>query len=258
MIRLAAIGDIHTRKGTEAELRKLFDFVREEADRLLLAGDLTDSGVADEARVLASLLDCEHLPVVAVLGNHDCHHNQQEIIQEILEACGVVVLDGDGWVFERAGVRLGLAGCIGFGGGFRPYNLEPFGETAWKVLYDKVIEESRKLDRGLTAVAGCDYRVALTHYSPTADTMGDEPPALHPYLGSSELGQALERHQVLFAVHGHAHRGRSEGCTDQGIPVYNVALPVVRRPVIWRFDPRREDTVVEPILVGSDGPPSDG
>lgn len=121
MIRLAAIGDIHTRKGTEAELRKLFDLVREEADLLLLAGDLTDSGVADEARVLASLLDCEQLPVVAVLGNHDCHHNQQEAIQEILEACGVVVLDGDGWVFERAGVRLGLAGCIGFGGGFRSF-----------------------------------------------------------------------------------------------------------------------------------------
>lgn len=254
MIRLAAIGDIHTRKGVEAELRELFQFVQSEADLLLLAGDLTDSGVADEAHVLASLLDCDALPVVAVLGNHDHHHNQQDAIREILEESGVVVLDGDGWVFERSGVRIGLAGCIGFGGGFRPFNLEPFGESAWKALYDKVIEESRKLDRGLSAVKDCDYLVALTHYSPTVDTMGDEPAALHPYLGSSELGQALERHQVLFAVHGHAHRGRAEGCTDRGIPVYNVALPVVGRPLVWRFDPRRADAIAEPILVGSDGP----
>jgi hypothetical protein len=29
--------------------------------------------------------------------------------------------------------------------------------------------------------------------------------------------------------HGHAHRGTAEGRTAAGIPVYNVALPLLRR-----------------------------
>ncbi|MDI3341863.1 MAG: metallophosphoesterase [Sphaerobacter sp.] len=254
MIRLAAIADIHARRGTEGVLRGLVEAVARDADLLLIAGDLTDSGLVEEARLLASVLDASPLPVVAVLGNHDFHHQQQLAIQETLAAHGVVLLDGDGWVFERGGVRLGIAGCVGFGGGFRPYSLESFGEPEWKLLYDKVVEESRKLDRGLAAVSDCDYLVAMTHYSPTVDTMGDEPPPLYPFLGSSELGQALERHGVLFAVHGHAHRGRRDGCTDQGIPVFNVALPVVQRPLIWRFDPRRPEAVAQPVAVAPGGP----
>ena len=34
----------------------------------------------------------------------------------------------------------------------------------------------------------------------------------------------------MFAVfHGHAHRGSPEGRTSGGVPVYNVALPLLRR-----------------------------
>jgi hypothetical protein len=34
----------------------------------------------------------------------------------------------------------------------------------------------------------------------------------------------------VFAVfHGHAHRGSPEGRTASGVPVYNVALPLLRR-----------------------------
>lgn len=236
MVRLAAIADIHARPGGEEPLRELLEQTRAEADLLVIAGDLTDSGYADEARVLAEIVDEVDLPIVTVLGNHDFHRDQQVEIKQVLEEHGVIVLDGDGWIFEHEGVRLGIAGCVGFGGGFRPYNIESFGEPEWKRLYEKTVEESRKLDRALSAVREADYTVAVTHYSPTVDTMGEEPAALHPYLGSSQLGDAMERYQVLFAVHGHAHRGRREGCTDNGIPVFNVALPIVTRPLVWRFD----------------------
>ena len=33
---------------------------------------------------------------------------------------------------------------------------------------------------------------------------------------------------VKLVVHGHAHRGAHEGRTNKGVPVYNVALPVLR------------------------------
>lgn len=255
MVRLGAIADIHARPGAEAALTGLFERAQAETDVLVIAGDLTDSGLADEARALAGVLEHFDLPVVAVLGNHDYHHDQQVEIRQILEEAGMHMLDGEGWVFEHDGVRIGIAGCIGFGGGFRPYSLAPFGEPEWKQLYAKVVEESRKLDRALSAVAHSDYVVAVTHYSPTEDTMGNEPAALHPYLGSSELGDTLERYEVLLAVHGHAHRGRLEGCTSNGIPVFNVAMPIVDCPVVWHFEPLQagEKPPTGPILLSPIG-----
>ncbi|HUZ02904.1 MAG TPA: metallophosphoesterase [Thermomicrobiaceae bacterium] len=257
MIRLAAIADIHARPGGESTLREMLERAQANADVLVIAGDLTDSGLEEEARVLAAVIDAGiALPIVAVLGNHDFHHNQNAGIHRVLSECGVAVLDGDCWTCEHGGVRLGIGGCVGFGGGFRPYNLEAFGEPEWKTLYDKIVEEGRKLDRALAGVHDADYIVAVTHYSPTVDTMGDEPPALHPYLGSSELGEAIERHDVLFAIHGHAHRGRREGCTDRGTPVFNVSMPIVTQPLIWSLEPRgarHAEQKGEPTLVAPDG-----
>lgn len=253
MIRLAAIADIHARLGGEQELIDRFDPIQAGADVLVIAGDLTDTGMEEEARLLGSVLDQVRMPVVGILGNHDHNLGQQVAIRRAVEEHGMVILDGSGWVYERDGVTLGLAGTIGFGGGFRPHNLEAFGEGAWKQLYSKVIEEARKLDRGLAEVEGSDYIVAVTHYSPTRDTMGDEPQELYPYLGSSELGDTLDRYPVLFAIHGHAHRGRLEGCTDNGVAVFNVAAPIVQRPLVWRFDERAKQVEPRDLVVASDG-----
>jgi hypothetical protein len=46
-------------------------------------------------------------------------------------------------------------------------------------------------------------------------------------LGNGELGVVLDRRMPDLVVHGHAHLGTLKGCTPGGIPVRNVALPVV-------------------------------
>ena len=56
-----------------------------------------------------------------------------------------------------------------------------------------------------------------------------EPLEIFPFLGSSRLEEPLSRYPVEAVFHGHAHRGRPEGKTAQGIPVYNVAAPLLRR-----------------------------
>ncbi|MNL14776.1 hypothetical protein D3C87_1357330 [compost metagenome] len=39
----------------------------------------------------------------------------------------------------------------------------------------------------------------------------------------------MDRYEnVKLVVHGHAHRGAPEGRTARGVPVYSVALPVLR------------------------------
>jgi hypothetical protein len=48
-------------------------------------------------------------------------------------------------------------------------------------------------------------------------------------LGNCELGIVLDRRAPDLVIHGHAHLGTLNGCTPGGIPVRNVALPVVGR-----------------------------
>ena len=74
-----------------------------------------------------------------------------------------------------------------------------------------------------------DRRVVLLHYSPIAGTVEGEPKEIYPYLGSSRLEEPLLRYPVDVIFHGHAHRGKLEARTINGVPVYNVAKPLLLR-----------------------------
>ena len=61
------------------------------------------------------------------------------------------------------------------------------------------------------------------------DTVIGEPPEIHAFLGSSRLAETIDRYDnISRVVHGHAHRGAPAGRTTKGVPVYKVALPVLR------------------------------
>jgi Icc-related predicted phosphoesterase len=60
-------------------------------------------------------------------------------------------------------------------------------------------------------------------------TVEGEPPEIFPYLGSSRLEEPINRYRVTAVFHGHAHRGAPEGRTSSGVPVYNVAMPLLAR-----------------------------
>jgi Icc-related predicted phosphoesterase len=74
-----------------------------------------------------------------------------------------------------------------------------------------------------------DARVALTHFAPIKDTLGAERLEIYPFLGSYLLGEAVDAAGADLSVHGHAHNGVEKGVTPGGIPVRNVALPVLKR-----------------------------
>jgi Icc-related predicted phosphoesterase len=75
-----------------------------------------------------------------------------------------------------------------------------------------------------------DVKVALTHYSPIKETVLGETPEIFAFLGSYRLSQAIDAGRVDLALHGHAHHGKEKGITASGIPVRNVAMPLLRRP----------------------------
>ncbi|MET0312262.1 MAG: metallophosphoesterase [Burkholderiaceae bacterium] len=223
-IRFAAVGDIHVHADSAGTLRSLFAQAADEADALLLCGDLTDYGTTEEALVLAGELSGISIPVVAVLGNHDHESGTPEVVVEALSAQGVRVLDGAACEIEG----VGIAGVKGFAGGFGRGSLGAWGEPAIKLFVQEALNEAMKLEAALAKLR-TPRRIALLHYSPIAGTVQGEPPEIFPFLGSSRLEEPLLRYPVDAVFHGHAHRGTLEARTLNGVPVYNVAKPLLER-----------------------------
>ena len=64
-IRVAAAGDIHAGSGDGERVREAFRAAADEADLILLAGDLTRYGQVDEMEVVAGACRDLGVPVVA-------------------------------------------------------------------------------------------------------------------------------------------------------------------------------------------------
>ncbi|MFE7767198.1 metallophosphoesterase [Streptomyces sp. NPDC057438] len=231
MIRVAAVGDIHLGLDGRGLLRPAFDTLPDHADLLLLAGDLTRHGTPEEARVVAGEVAGLPVPVIAVLGNHDHHAERPSEVTAVLREAGVTVLEGESTVVRVDGVRVGVAGTKGFGGGFAGRSGSEFGEPEMKAF----VRHTRGLADGLRsaleelAEGGCAVRIALTHFSPVPDTLVGEPLEIYPFLGSYLLAEAMDEVGADLAVHGHAHLGTEHGITSGGVRVRNVAQPVIRR-----------------------------
>lgn len=223
-MRIAAVGDLHCTAAAHGAYEPLFAAMGQAADALVLAGDLTDLGLPEEAQVLARELRASSpRPVIAVLGNHDYESGAVDQVRGILEGAGVVILDGSAHVVGG----VGFAGVKGLGGGFGNRALQPWGEDVMKRLVHEAVEEALKLESALARLR-TSVRVAVLHYAPIRETVEGEPPEIFPFLGSSRLEEPLIRYEVAVTVHGHAHHGYPEGRTRAGTPVYNVCLALLR------------------------------
>ena len=240
MIRVAAVADVHFGLDSAGTLRPRIEHLADQADVLLLAGDLTTCGDPEEAGVLADELRDAPLPVVAVLGNHDYHLGRQDEVRGRLERRGIRVLEGDSAAFDVDGLTLAVAGVKGFGGGFAGATGTEFGEEEMKAFMRVTYRASEQLEE-LLASARADVRVALMHYAPVKGTLLGERLELYPFLGSYLLGEAVDRAGAELILHGHAHGGTEKGATPGGIHVRNVAMPVIRRSYnVYALHPKAE------------------
>ena len=224
-VRIAALGDLHYgRTAAPGSLQPLFAQINEAADVLVLCGDLTDYGLADEARALVKeITGTIKIPIVSVLGNHDYESNQQDEIGRVLRDAGIINLDGD--TTEIHGV--GFAGIKGFAGGFGRRALGPWGEEIIKKFVHEAVNEALKLESALARLRN-DRLIAVLHYAPIQGTVDGEPVDIYPFLGCSRLEDPIARFPVSAVFHGHAHHGRPEGRTRTNVPVFNVSLSLMR------------------------------
>jgi len=252
-IRLAAVGDLHVRARGSLPAEGEILALRWRADALVVAGDLTENGRLAEAERAAELLAAAGLPVVAVLGNHDLRTLRRRAFREIFARRGIAVLDGEATTLPAAsGHRIGIAGVGGCGGGFWPVEgPDAIHSRASKAMAVRIRREAARLDAALSAVEG-DVRVVVTHFAPTASTLGREPVAKYWMLGNCELGKVIDRHRVDLALHGHAHLGNASGRTAGGTPVANVALAVAGGVSIWTID-RSACRMPSPMLLPGSG-----
>ena len=232
-IRVAAAGDIHAGSSEPDRVREAFKRVEEQADLILLAGDLTQHGQLDEIAVVADACRGLEIPVVAVLGNHDWHSDRAGDLWRALSEVGVVVLDRSHTILPVRGTSVGVAGVKGFVGGFGN-QWANFGEPIFRDAYAETTRDVDGLDKSLAAIEPCAVRIALLHYSPVEATLVGEPERLWLVLGADRLAGPIRQHRPDLVLHGHAHHGSFEGTID-GVPVYNVAVHVTGKD-FWIFE----------------------
>lgn len=215
MVRIAAVADLHCTVEQQGGWAARFESVNDAADVLLLAGDLTLSGDMRELKVLLGELAVVKIPIVAVLGDHDYNTGRAFLLSETLRRAGIQNLEG-------GGTELGdlvVAGGMGVEGGFRKRRRWAYAERQFMA----------RLEHYLSASATTAKRVALLHYAPITATLQGEQEELYEVLGSSAMEAAIDAVGADLVLHGHAHYGVAEGRTRGGVPVYNVALPVLER-----------------------------
>jgi uncharacterized protein len=223
-LRIAAVGDVHFDGSNRGGLVGLFAAANKHADVLVLCGDMTTHGKPEQMIGFVEELKGVEIPIVAVMGNHDHEADAIDQNMDILRARGIHVLDGEYTVIEG----VGFAGTKGFGGGFGRSALAPFGEQEMKAFVQVALNEAIKLENALRSTP-TEQKVALLHYAPIPETVLGESETIYPFLGSSRLLPPLETYGATVIFHGHAHHGSHEGHTPGGVPVYNVAHPIMQQ-----------------------------
>jgi uncharacterized protein len=232
-MRIAATADLHFTPERYSVLRDQLDRVRDEADTLVVAGDLTNFGKPEEMEPLLNAFVRLRLPIIVVLGNHDYESGKQAELAQSLSSAGIKVLDGS--TYQREDV--GFAGTKGFVGGFGRGMLTAFGEEEVKTFVRAGIDEAIKLERAMSQLRTAK-RVVVLHYSPIAATVLGENPEIYPFLGTSRLAEVVDRHGADLVLHGHAHHGKPDGKTPAGIAVHNVAITLLQAqdpPAVYRI-----------------------
>ncbi|HJT80569.1 MAG TPA: metallophosphoesterase [Chthoniobacterales bacterium] len=224
-VRIAATADIHYGKHSRGQMHEVFAEISRSADVLLLCGDLTDFGLAEEADQLVNdLRAAVHIPIIGVLGNHDFESGEHELVLKVLDQAGLNMLNGD--AIEIHGI--GFAGVCGFAGGFGRRMLNAWGEPLMKQFVQEAIDHAVRLEQGLAKLQ-TEKKIVVLHYSPVRQTVVGEPDEIFPFMGSSRLEEPINRFRVNAVFHGHAHNGTADGTTSTGIPVYNVSAPLLQK-----------------------------
>lgn len=227
---LAAFSDVHSPRFLQLLRRALREWSSGEPCAVLMAGDLVDRGnvamLGPVVREVSSKWPGARL--IAVFGNEEYHQVRGELRSRYPE---VRWLDDELEIVDCGGASVGVVGTSG--ALERPTSWQRRRMPWLERVYQERPARVEALIREARGVA--DAVILLSHYALARSTIEGEDPRIYPYLYSRAMERVLMRARPDAAVHGHAHKGTPFALVE-GVPVYNVALPLNRRVVEVRLD----------------------
>ena len=214
-MRLLALADIH---GCMSNIPLLADVVRN-CDAIVLAGDITDFGTADQARSVLSALNVFEKPLLGVSGNCD-----PPLVDELLKKKAGGLIDApvemNGFVFVGFSYAASQEAV---------FPNEPILKKAgMNRRHNKSVVETKQNLKKRSAIADFTYVPLRQPNEPILQDPGQKPMILVTHQpawgtavdlqastrhkGSLSVRSFIEDHQPLLAVSGHIHEAYG---TDQ-------------------------------------------
>lgn len=212
---IAATADLHIgiNSFTTKQLEETIESAAENANILLIGGDITEDGTPDQARKAAEIFRRTAQKKIAVYGDHDQRHNAETFRKILEEEGGVTMLQGQIYKLPH----LVISGVMRHTNGTAP--IYPPGNEPCPYL---------RLGSGISTHNTSPILV-LTHLPPIKATKRDERGA-PPKYNKTSTEEFIDNHpSVITVFHGHSHNGTHIGKTAGGKTVINVASYVLQR-----------------------------
>lgn len=240
-VRIALVTDTHTTRGTAKDQplyctrldKVIADVNAKDVAWVLIAGDLTQGGKADELADFQAQIKGFKAPVSCVFGNHDVGAKIKEGAKEGVTAARLerfeTVMGPAFWSRERAGIRVvGVASSL-FGSGLKAE------DEQWAFL-KKILAPPTEKPAGSTPAT--IPTLLLTHYPlflRTFDEPGDDYWNIEPEPRQRLMG-LLQKGGVRAVLSGHLHRpllNRYQGLSLITAPPVSFGLPRDKQPQGW-------------------------
>lgn len=182
-----------------------------EIEFLIIAGDITHFGKDDEIKQAAEILERINIPIYYILGNHDLDLGSYEKFNDAFAGIKNIKLISERFeLISKDGLNLGITGLKGFIGGYSPNKISGRGEVSIRKMLETKDDECSKLENNLNGLKkmNADVIIAVIHYAPFNENLGDEHKELYPMLGCSDFGDIFLKNSVNLVLHGHAHEGK--------------------------------------------------
>ncbi len=204
---------------------------------VVLAGDIVDRGVVEAAKPVFQAIREALAPgyIVAVFGNEEYHDREDEFRKSYPD---IHWLSDEYRVFDCGEVSVAVVGTRGALARLTRWQRR---HMPWLA---RVYAERPRIIAGLIREARREASVVVlaSHYALSRATIRGEPERIWPELYSPAMERVLAESRPDAAVHGHAHNGTPRAVVH-GVPVYNVALPLVRE--IVEVEPRARRTLLD-------------
>ncbi|MHA1722446.1 MAG: metallophosphoesterase family protein [Candidatus Baldrarchaeia archaeon] len=224
MVLIGATGDIHSPKYFQLFKEALEKTEIDKLDILIFTGDIIYKGKINELKnILKILNDFEvKCPIISVFGNEEFEplHNK---IREMTSG-KIKFLEDEFLEIKIGGKTLGIVGSKGSLD--KPTTWQARNIPNIKEIYN---ERVNKVDE-LLGKLSTDFKILVLHYAPTYKTLKGEKPEIYPFLGCKKYEKAITKRHPDIVIHGHSHNGTPKDYIGN-IPVYNVALPLVKKIV---------------------------